>query len=180
MHREGILEAVAPEKHVVVKPHRVEQPTRDRKGEESSHGCKQLVEGVGDPRDTTSSVSAKAKTASAKPSIRETSWPRQEKPSSPPIRLWANLLRSTASVHQLPTSPKLLWAGSNATLAAEVAATELYEGAARSTFKPLEYHQTCEPKIPLAIFQTVSLGTWVNKGAGGRLRPPRAAASDLP
>src|SRR5215210_7422936 len=92
---------------------------------------------LGTSRDTTSSVSAKAKTASAKPSIRETSWPRQEKPSSPPIRLWANLLRSTISVHQLPTSPKLLWAGFNATLAAEVTATESYEGAARCTFSPL-------------------------------------------
>ena len=48
MHREGVLEAVSPKEYVVVEPHRVEQPTRDRKGEESSHGCKQFIEGVGD------------------------------------------------------------------------------------------------------------------------------------
>ena len=48
MHCQGILEAVSPEKHVVIKPHRVEQPTRDGKGEESSHGSKQFIEGVGD------------------------------------------------------------------------------------------------------------------------------------
>src|SRR5918995_7408963 len=50
---------------------------------------------LGTSKDTTSSVRAKAKTASAKPSIRDTSWPRQENPSSPPIRLCANLVRST-------------------------------------------------------------------------------------
>jgi hypothetical protein len=48
MHRDVILEAVSPEKHVVVKPHRVEQPTRYGKGEKSSHGSKQFIEGVGD------------------------------------------------------------------------------------------------------------------------------------
>ena len=48
MQCDVILEAVSPEKHVVVKPHRLEQPARDRKGEESSHGCKQFIEGVGD------------------------------------------------------------------------------------------------------------------------------------
>src|SRR5918998_4784406 len=58
---------------------------------------------LGTSRDTTSSVSAKPKTASARPSIRNTSWPRQEKPSSPPVPLCANLLRSTTSIHHLPT-----------------------------------------------------------------------------
>src|SRR5215203_3612326 len=62
---------------------------------------------LGTSRLTTSSVSAKPKTASAKPSIRNTSWPRQENPSSPPIRLCANLLRSI-SIHRLPTFPKLV------------------------------------------------------------------------
>src|SRR5919206_3463008 len=63
---------------------------------------------LGTSRDTTSSVTAKAKTASEKPSIREMSWPRQEKPSSPPpMRVRANLLRSTSSSH-LAVSTKTL------------------------------------------------------------------------
>src|SRR5215208_909044 len=51
---------------------------------------------LGTSRDTTSSVSAKPKTASASPSIRNTSSPRRENPSSPPLRLCTNLLRSTS------------------------------------------------------------------------------------
>src|SRR3712207_1285100 len=62
----------------------------------------------GTSRDTTSSVTAKPKTASAKPSIRNTSWPRQEKPSSPPIRLCAKLLRSTSTHH---SASHLLFSG---------------------------------------------------------------------
>src|SRR3954451_22525374 len=54
---------------------------------------------LGTSRDTTSSVTAKAKTASERPSIRETSSPRQEKPSSSPTRLRANLPRSTFTLH---------------------------------------------------------------------------------
>ena len=48
MHCEVILEAVSPEKPVVITPHAVEQPARDRKGEEPSHGSKQFIEGIGD------------------------------------------------------------------------------------------------------------------------------------
>jgi hypothetical protein len=47
MHRDVILEAVSPEKLVVIKPHQVEQITRYGKSEESSHGSKQFIEGVG-------------------------------------------------------------------------------------------------------------------------------------
>src|SRR5918992_4151168 len=46
---------------------------------------------LGTSRDTTSSVTAKPKTASENPSIRKTSSPRQENPSSSPTRLRANL-----------------------------------------------------------------------------------------
>src|SRR5215211_710990 len=51
---------------------------------------------LGTSRQTTSNVTAKAKTASEKLSIRETSSPRQENPSSP-ASLGINLLRSTSS-----------------------------------------------------------------------------------
>jgi len=47
MHGDVILETVSPEKRVVIAPHAVEQPARDRKGEESSHGSKQFIEGIG-------------------------------------------------------------------------------------------------------------------------------------
>src|SRR5215204_4165487 len=49
---------------------------------------------LGTSRDTTSSVTAKAKTASENPSMRETSCPRQRKSSSPPC-LRANPPRTT-------------------------------------------------------------------------------------
>src|SRR5215210_422114 len=49
---------------------------------------------LGTSRDTTRSVTAKAKTASEKPSMRETSCPRQRKSSSPPC-LRANPPRAT-------------------------------------------------------------------------------------
>src|SRR5215210_1230857 len=54
---------------------------------------------LGTSRDTTSSVTAKANTASENPSIRETSLPRQEKPSSSPTRFRANLPRSISPLH---------------------------------------------------------------------------------
>src|SRR3712207_5038446 len=115
---------------------------------------------LGTSRDTTSSVSAKPKTASENPSIRNTSWPRQENPSSAPMRLCANLLRSTTSIHQLAPSPELFRVGSYATRAAEVAATEFYEAAARSTVSPLGCQQTCAPKEPPSYFRTVSEGAF--------------------
>src|SRR5918994_1972822 len=59
---------------------------------------------LGTSRETTSSVTAKPKTASENPSMRETSSPRQEKPSSSPTRLRANLPRSI-SPHN-PTLPQ--------------------------------------------------------------------------
>src|SRR5687768_15446934 len=54
---------------------------------------------LGTSRDTTRSVTAKAKTASENPSIRETSSPRQRKASSPPC-LRVNPSRTT--VHSPP------------------------------------------------------------------------------
>src|SRR5919202_1103957 len=51
---------------------------------------------LGTSRETTTNVTAKAKTVSEKLSIRETSSPRQEKPSSP-ASLLINVLRSTSS-----------------------------------------------------------------------------------
>src|SRR5215213_2917004 len=58
---------------------------------------------LGTSKETTSSVTAKAKTASEKPSMRETSSPRQRKPSSP-TRLRANPSRTTA-VHPARRQP---------------------------------------------------------------------------
>src|SRR5215208_660067 len=78
---------------------------------------------LGTSKDTTSSVSAKPKTASAKPSIRNTSWPRQENPSSPSVPLCANHLRST-SIHHHDTSPKLFSARFNNISATTAAATK--------------------------------------------------------
>src|SRR5918998_3536350 len=57
---------------------------------------------LGTSRETTSSVTAKAKTASENPSMRETSSPRQRKSSSPPC-LCANPPRTTTR------SPPLSW-----------------------------------------------------------------------
>jgi hypothetical protein len=47
MHCEVIFEAISPEEFVVLIPHCEEQPEADRKGEESSHGSKQFIEGIG-------------------------------------------------------------------------------------------------------------------------------------
>src|SRR3712207_7333888 len=58
----------------------------------------------GTSRETTRSVTAKAKTASEKPSRRETSSPRQEKPSSSPARLCTNLSRSISPSHLMATA----------------------------------------------------------------------------
>jgi hypothetical protein len=48
MHSEVIIESVPPEELVVVIPHLIEQVERDREGEESLHGSKQFLEGIGD------------------------------------------------------------------------------------------------------------------------------------
>src|SRR3712207_6381399 len=58
----------------------------------------------GTSRETTRSVTAKAKTASEKPWRRETSPPRQEKPSSSPARLRTNLSRSISPRHLMATA----------------------------------------------------------------------------
>jgi hypothetical protein len=124
MHCDAILEAVSPEKYVVVKPHRVEQPTRDCKSEESSHGSKQFIESVGDLQGYHKKREREAEDGVGKTFDTGDFLASPGESLFPPIRLWANLLRNTTSIHQLVPLPKLFRAGPNATLAAEVAATE--------------------------------------------------------
>src|SRR5215203_3027593 len=90
-----VPQAVAPEELVCsyhTKRSRAKQIANAKKPRMSTRSSSKVL---GTSKDTTRSVTAKAKTASVKASMRETSSPRQRNPSSP-TRLRANPSRTTA------------------------------------------------------------------------------------